>query len=62
MAVDLIYRRAIYIYRGCRKGFIFEEVNEHVLAPFSRIPCCDANVLIELAITGSMLFEVLGIT
>ena len=31
-------------------------------APFSRIPCYDANVLIELAITGSMLIEVLGIT
>ena len=32
------------------------------LAPFIRMPCCDANVLIELAITGSMLIEVLGIT
>ena len=32
------------------------------LAPFSRIPCHDANVLIELAITGSILIEVLGIT
>ena len=32
------------------------------LAPFSRTPCCDANLLIELAITGSMPIEVLGIT
>ena len=32
------------------------------LALFSRILCCDANVLTELVITGSMLFEVLGIT
>ena len=32
------------------------------LAPFSRIPCHDANMLIELAITGSILIEVLGIT